>query len=182
MRTASLSPPPNTSPHPGEGSRFCTRQALVHGWDLEITVRGYVVEEIRAVPSSSPPPRSPSATPPPWWPRFVRELERYRQGCATDFRWVPLAWERISPHDRRVLFHLQHTAPWGTTLTYGELARAVGTSPRAVGGSLRRNPWVVVVPCHRVVAARGLGGFAPGVVLKHRLLTLEGVHLPPPKP
>jgi methylated-DNA-[protein]-cysteine S-methyltransferase len=50
--------------------------------------------------------------------------------------------------------------PPGRTRTYGELASKLGTSARAVGGACRANPCPVVVPCHRVVAANGLGGFA----------------------
>jgi len=51
--------------------------------------------------------------------------------------------------------------PCGQTLTYGELAASVGSAPRAIGGACGANPYPVVVPCHRVVAAHGgLGGFA----------------------
>jgi methylated-DNA-[protein]-cysteine S-methyltransferase len=50
--------------------------------------------------------------------------------------------------------------PPGRTLTYGQLARQLGTGPRAVGGACRANPCPIVIPCHRVVAAHGLGGFA----------------------
>lgn len=49
--------------------------------------------------------------------------------------------------------------PPGAPLTYGELARMLGTAPRAVGGACGANPIPVVLPCHRVVAANGLGGF-----------------------
>ena len=50
--------------------------------------------------------------------------------------------------------------PPGETRTYGELARELGSSPRAVGGACRRNPIPLLIPCHRVVAANGDGGFA----------------------
>ncbi len=50
--------------------------------------------------------------------------------------------------------------PAGTTVTYGELASKLGTSARAVGGACRANPCPIVIPCHRVVASNGLGGFA----------------------
>ncbi len=50
--------------------------------------------------------------------------------------------------------------PPGQTRTYGELARELGSSPRAVGGACRRNPIPLLIPCHRVVAANGDGGFA----------------------
>ena len=50
--------------------------------------------------------------------------------------------------------------PPGETLTYGELARQLDTAPRAIGGACRRNPVPLLIPCHRVVAANGDGGFA----------------------
>ncbi len=67
--------------------------------------------------------------------------------------------------------------PYGDTLTYGELAQAIGIpkGARAVGGANGRNPIPIVVPCHRVVAADGaLGGYGGGLDLKRRLLKLEG--------
>jgi methylated-DNA-[protein]-cysteine S-methyltransferase len=73
--------------------------------------------------------------------------------------------------------------PAGQTTTYGELARRLGTSPRAVGGACRANPCPIVVPCHRVVAVHGLGGFAGDtsgrrLEVKRWLLAHEGVALP----
>ncbi|MBI4424914.1 MAG: MGMT family protein [Elusimicrobia bacterium] len=68
--------------------------------------------------------------------------------------------------------------PKGKTLTYGELARRLGKpgAARAVGRALGANPFAPVVPCHRVVAAAGLGGFTArgGVRAKERLLRKEG--------
>jgi methylated-DNA-[protein]-cysteine S-methyltransferase len=49
--------------------------------------------------------------------------------------------------------------PVGTVITYGELARQVGSAPRAVGQAVGDNPWPILIPCHRVVSATGLGGF-----------------------
>ncbi len=65
----------------------------------------------------------------------------------------------------------------GQTRSYGALARNVGSGPRAVAGACARNPIGIIIPCHRVVAADGLGGFsAPGGVdTKRALLRLEGV-------
>lgn len=67
------------------------------------------------------------------------------------------------------------TIPYGETLTYGEIAAIVDSSPVAVGGACGRNPLPVVVPCHRVVGADSLGGFSAtgGVDLKRALLELE---------
>ena len=68
--------------------------------------------------------------------------------------------------------------PAGSTMTYGELARQLGTSARAIGGACRANPVLLLIPCHRVVAAHGKGGFAghssgAWVDIKRRLLQLE---------
>lgn len=66
--------------------------------------------------------------------------------------------------------------PWGQTRTYGELARRLGRegAARAVGTANGANPLPLLIPCHRVVAAGGLGGYSGGVALKRRLLELEG--------
>ena len=63
--------------------------------------------------------------------------------------------------------------PYGSTATYGGIARQVGTSPRAVGRAMAHNPTPLVVPCHRVVAASGIGGFTPALEIKEQLLALE---------
>jgi methylated-DNA-[protein]-cysteine S-methyltransferase len=65
---------------------------------------------------------------------------------------------------------------WGERLSYGELALRLDRpgAARAVGAAVGANPVPVVVPCHRVVAAHGLGGYAGGEAMKRRLLLLEG--------
>jgi methylated-DNA-[protein]-cysteine S-methyltransferase len=88
-----------------------------------------------------------------------------------------LDFARTDDFDRRV-YAATRAIPAGQVLTYGELAARLGgdTSARAVGQSLGRNPWPIVVPCHRVVAAgNALGGFsAPGgTATKRRLLAIE---------
>ncbi|MCK4301404.1 MAG: MGMT family protein, partial [candidate division Zixibacteria bacterium] len=65
--------------------------------------------------------------------------------------------------------------PYGRTCTYGEIARAVGhpRASRAVGGANANNNLPLVIPCHRVVAANGLGGYGGGLAMKRRLLKIE---------
>lgn len=80
---------------------------------------------------------------------------------------------------RRVWQALRKIEP-GHARTYGDLARELGTSPRALGGACRANPCPIVVPCHRIVAANGLGGFAGDtsgrkLAVKRWLLGHEGV-------
>jgi len=67
--------------------------------------------------------------------------------------------------------------PWGETITYGELARRVGrpTSSRAVGQANGKNPIPIVVPCHRVVAGNGIGGYSGGLAMKRALLAFEAI-------
>jgi len=64
--------------------------------------------------------------------------------------------------------------PTGETRTYGEVAKALRSSPRAVGQALGANPLPLLIPCHRVVAMHGLGGFSGGEGWKEKLLEFEG--------
>ena len=99
-------------------------------------------------------------------------------GEAVDFSAVTLDMERVPAFHRRV-YDVARTISCGATLTYGEIAKRLGVpaEAREVGEALGRNPFPIIVPCHRVLAAGGkLGGFsAPGgVSTKRRLLTIEG--------
>jgi methylated-DNA-[protein]-cysteine S-methyltransferase len=89
--------------------------------------------------------------------RAVRQLERYREDPDAQFD-LPLIIEG-SPFQRR-LWDALCTIPRGKTLTYGELAQRLGAEPRAIGQACGDNPLPIVIPCHRVVAANGIGGFA----------------------
>ena len=67
--------------------------------------------------------------------------------------------------------------PRGQTVTYGDLARRLGSAPRAIGGACGANPIPILIPCHRVLAAGGrLNGYSGrgGLATKKRLLDLEG--------
>jgi methylated-DNA-[protein]-cysteine S-methyltransferase len=98
---------------------------------------------------------------------------------------VPLDEDAIPDFDRRV-YEVARAVPPGDTITYGEIAKALGEEPmraRDVGVALSRNPFAPIVPCHRVVAANGrLGGYsAPGgATTKRRLLELEGAAIVAP--
>lgn len=70
---------------------------------------------------------------------------------------------------REGLMHI----PAGEVRTYGEIAKALNTSPRAMGQALGANPLPILIPCHRVIAADGLGGFACGLAWKKKLLKFE---------
>lgn len=86
--------------------------------------------------------------------------------------------ENVPPFHRKV-YRALCKVPAGKTVTYAELARRAGSpgAARAVGTAMAKNPWPVIIPCHRVVAGNGkLGGYSGrgGLVTKRALLALEG--------
>lgn len=68
--------------------------------------------------------------------------------------------------------------PYGETRTYAQIAAMIGRpkAARAVGNALNKNPICIIVPCHRVTASKGLGGYAYGIAMKKQLLALEQQH------
>ncbi len=106
------------------------------------------------------------------------QLEEYFRGERTSFD-LPLAFEGCTPFQASVWRALTEI-PYGTTMSYGELARRIGQAnwpgARAVGAANGQNPIAVVVPCHRVIGADGsLTGFGGGLPRKRWLLAHEGV-------
>lgn len=104
----------------------------------------------------------------------ARQLDAYFAGRLTDFD-LPLR-PAGSEFERRVWAGMQKI-PYGETRSYGELAASIGSGPRAVGGACGKNPIPIVIPCHRVLAKTGLGGYSGdgGLKTKETLLALEGV-------
>jgi methylated-DNA-[protein]-cysteine S-methyltransferase len=109
--------------------------------------------------------------------RAMTEMAAYFAGELQVFE-VPVDWRLTSKIQRTVLGTLYERVPYGRAVTYGELAAMSGTGvpARAIGSIMGANPVPIVVPCHRVVAGNGLGGFSggEGVASKRWLLTLEG--------
>lgn len=104
-----------------------------------------------------------------------RELDAYFAGRLRAFT-TPVDLRLATPFARTVLQMLP-AVPYGTTTSYGEIARRIGRprAMRAVGNALAANPVCVIVPCHRVVESDGgLGGYAGGSAAKELLLRLEG--------
>jgi methylated-DNA-[protein]-cysteine S-methyltransferase len=105
------------------------------------------------------------------------QLEEYFDGKRKSFD-LPLA-----PHGtefQKKVWAALEKIPLGSTLSYGQLAEELGTSPRALGGACGRNPIPVIIPCHRILAANGgLGGYSgiDGIETKQFLLRHEGVSL-----
>jgi methylated-DNA-[protein]-cysteine S-methyltransferase len=104
------------------------------------------------------------------------EIGEYLAGGRREFD-VPFHI-RATPFQFKVLEAVS-AIPYGSTATYGELAARVGVpgGARAVGAACAANPIPLIIPCHRVVAAAGLGGFRGGPELKRKLLEHEGARL-----
>ena len=139
---------------------------------LTITADGEAITEVAFGAGGDPPPNAGLLA------DAARQLTAYFAGTRQDFT-LPLA-PAGSPFRLRVWAAMQ-SIPYGETMSYGALARALGTAPRAVGGACGANPIPLVIPCHRIVGADGaLGGFSGGAGCdtKRHLLALEGA-LPP---
>ncbi|HBT48004.1 MAG TPA: [Fe-S]-binding protein [Peptococcaceae bacterium] len=109
---------------------------------------------------------------------IFQQLEEYFSGRRRTFE-VTLDL-RGTPFQLRVWKTLR-AIPYGTTLSYGEVARSIGKpkAARAVGRAVGSNPVGIIVPCHRVIeTGGGLGGFGGGLEIKEKLLRLEGALSP----
>jgi methylated-DNA-[protein]-cysteine S-methyltransferase len=123
-------------------------------------------------------PDAREAPPPPAVRRAIAGMTALLGGTPTDLSFVELDMAAVPPFHRRV-YEAARAIAAGRTLSYGEVARRIDApgSARAVGQALGRNPFPIVVPCHRVLAAGGrTGGFTAdgGVGTKLRMLAIEG--------
>ena len=122
-------------------------------------------------------PEAHPAEPPPDIQRAIAAIVALFRGEPCDLSAIQLDMEGIPPF-HRLVYRAARDIPPGTTASYGELAARIGSAKaaRAVGQALRRNPFPIVVPCHRVLAAGGkVGGFTAsgGTATKLRMLELE---------
>jgi methylated-DNA-[protein]-cysteine S-methyltransferase len=123
-------------------------------------------------------PKARESAPPADISVVIERMSALLRGERVDLRAVALDMEGLPAFDRAVYVAAREIQP-GSTVTYGEIAKRIGepAAARDVGVALARNPFAIVVPCHRVVAANGkLGGFsgAGGVGTKLKLLAIEG--------
>jgi methylated-DNA-[protein]-cysteine S-methyltransferase len=123
-------------------------------------------------------PEAVEAPPTPAIQSVIDDIARLMAGEKVDLLDAPLDLARVSQFNARV-YEIARAIPPGETLTYGEIAVKLGDRllARDVGAALGKNPWPIVVPCHRVTAAGGkLGGFSArgGQNTKLRLLAIEG--------
>lgn len=104
-------------------------------------------------------------------------MTRFLEGEALDFPLDIIALERCSAFQRNVLL-AEHKVPRGYVSLYGRIAKTLGIpgGARAVGNALSRNPFPILIPCHRAIKSSGeLGGFQGGLQMKKKLLELEGI-------
>jgi methylated-DNA-[protein]-cysteine S-methyltransferase len=118
-----------------------------------------------------------AAPPPPDVQRAIDNIAALLRGESCDLAGIALDMDGLPPFHRRV-YEVARTIPPGATASYGELAERLGApgAARAVGQALGSNPFAIVVPCHRVLAAGGrMGGFSAngGLTTKLRLLSIE---------
>jgi len=109
--------------------------------------------------------------------KITEQFKSYFNNASFEFD-LPLV-QKGSEHQNKVWKALREIPP-GQVLTYGALAKKIGSSARAIGNACRNNPIPIIVPCHRIVAAKDIGGFSgaqEGVLLniKRELLAHEGL-------
>ena len=126
------------------------------------------------LPSQATTTRGDGHDAPPVLKDTATQLEEYFAGERTGFD-VPMELDGTA-FQKEVWRELTRI-PYGETISYGELARRVGRpkGPRAVGQANGRNPIPIIVPCHRVLASNGIGGYGGGLTIKRALLAVEGV-------
>ena len=106
---------------------------------------------------------------------LAKKLRDYFMGEKTDFKHIQLDFG-FGTDFQKMVWNEARNIPYGETTTYTEIAKEldISHSARAIGNALNKNPIPIIVPCHRVVAKNGLGGYAFGLDFKKKLLELEG--------
>ncbi|HPM61145.1 MAG TPA: MGMT family protein [Methanoregulaceae archaeon] len=99
-------------------------------------------------------------------------LTQYLSGRIVDLSTLTCGSPPAGEHYARIYEEVQRI-PYGETATYGEVAKRSGTTARVVGQALSRNMLPLIIPCHRVVARDGIGGFTPDPAIKADLLAME---------
>ena len=131
-------------------------------------------------------PAAAEAVPPPQVEPAIAAIVALLDGTPRDLSTVALDMDGVPPFHRRV-YEVARRIPAGATSSYRDIAARLGApgAARAVGQALGRNPFPIIVPCHRVLSAGGkIGGFSAhgGVATKLRMLAAEGVRVNGPHP
>lgn len=106
---------------------------------------------------------------------LTNDLIRYFSGEVVDFSEYEIDLSNLTDFEQKVLCEVRKIR-YGSVITYSDLAMRIGNpnASRAVGNALRKNPAPIAIPCHRVVAKDGIGGYVFGIGMKRYLLELEG--------
>jgi len=161
--------------------RLAASAAVSHGrCHLTVTVSAGAVTDVGFLPLGAAP--EPMAGGPPAGPdeallrRAQEQLKEYLQGQRQAFD-LPLRQPGTLFQDG--VWQALRQVPWGHTSTYAQLAERIGKpdAARAVGMALNKNRLPILIPCHRILAADGLGGFSAGREWKMALLAIEGTTL-----
>jgi methylated-DNA-[protein]-cysteine S-methyltransferase len=145
---------------------------FVHqGLPVRVSSDGAHVTQLELLPLG----RKPKPGPPPKDPvlkKAVAELKAYLVGKRRKFS-VP--FKQSGTPFQQAVWQALLKVPYGRVISYGDLAREAGypKAARAVGSAMNRNRVPLIVPCHRVVASNGIGGFGCGLEWKKRLLGME---------
>jgi O-6-methylguanine DNA methyltransferase len=153
---------PTDFPRAAGGRRAC--------WEAVFSPRG--LRGLRLLGDEKPAPRVSDSR----VKNLQRKIVARMNGKRADIDWNELDFSGHADFHQRVWKAMQQI-PFGETATYAEVADAAGSPMafRACGQACGANPVILFVPCHRVVASNGLGGFGCGLDIKKDLLRLEGV-------
>lgn len=115
-----------------------------------------------------------------WFPELRKKILSYLEGKEVGFNEYELVWPEQTEFKTHVL-ETVHEIPYGETLSYAEVARLAGHpgAARAVGNVMASNPFPLIIPCHRVLAAgKRIGGYSTprGIGMKEQLLQMENVN------
>lgn len=110
-----------------------------------------------------------------WHTALQETLKAYFSGKPVDFSGIPVDLTGYTPFQLRVLGFTRRL-PFGSVTSYGKVAEGIGCpgGARAVGQALGQNRTPIIIPCHRVLGSRTIGGFGSGLYWKETLLRLEG--------
>ena len=109
--------------------------------------------------------------------KIYKKLENFLKGKPIEFSLNNIDLKQLYNFQKKVLL-VERQIPYGWVSTYGRLAKKIGVprASRAVGQALARNPFPIIIPCHRTIRSDGsLGGFQGGLKLKRKLLEIEGI-------
>lgn len=116
--------------------------------------------------------RAKATTLDPFFENCFKELEAYLQGSKKEIN-LPLDFSKLTSFQLRVLKEMKKI-PYGKVARYKDLATKMKSKGfQAIGTACGKNPFLLIYPCHRVVGSKDLGGFAHGLPMKEKLLSLE---------